>query len=241
MPFCPHLDHRREAGAQLQIRSGAVQHLDAALRHQRLLIVIHPHAMGEAEAVGREAGVGEIVDVLPAGARLDQRDLVAILRGVRMNHELMLDRETRHRFEQLARARHREPRREGGAQAAIRAAVPAPGDRHALVDRMRWCLRATAREQRCPNPSCTCRRPRAGPSARAPRTPRRCRARFPWSARWWCRTATARRRPAARRRRASADCARPPSARCASSASRAAPDHRHSRETGSGRDECASG
>ena len=142
-----HLDDRREAGAELQIRSRTMQHLDTPLGHQRLLIVVDPHAVSEAELRRGQAGVGEIVDVLAAGARLDQRDLVAILRRVRVDDELMLDREPRDGFEQLARARDRESRRERGAQAAIGPAVPALGDRHAFVDRSRGLFHQSRRHR----------------------------------------------------------------------------------------------
>ena len=95
-------------------------------------------------------------------------------------------RQRGHRLEQLLRARHRKARRERGAQAAVGAAVPAPGHRQALVDRLLRLARADGAAPRHRRPSCICRRPPSAPWAPAPRTPHPYRARSPSSARWSC-------------------------------------------------------
>ena len=105
-------------------------------------------------------------------------------------------------FEQAARARHREARRERRAQAAAGRAVPARGRAQAdSSSPRRGRLVQARRARRRRRPSGTCRRRRAARSAPAPRTPRRCRAPSPSSARWSCRRAAARRRPGAPRPR----------------------------------------
>ncbi len=59
----------------------------------------------------------------------------------------MFTRQRGHGLEQLLRARHRKAWREGGAEASIGAAVPAPGDRQALIDRLSRSLQQTARNR----------------------------------------------------------------------------------------------
>ena len=58
-----HLDDRRQSRAELQVRPGAVHHLDGALRHQRLLRVRHPDAVRRAQARARQPGCGQILQV----------------------------------------------------------------------------------------------------------------------------------------------------------------------------------
>ena len=89
-----HFDHGCQPRAELEVRAGAVQHPHTAFSHQRLLGVIDPDAMCQAEAMGGQSGIGEIVDVLLAGAGLDERDLIAILRRMGVDDELMLLRQT---------------------------------------------------------------------------------------------------------------------------------------------------
>jgi hypothetical protein len=89
-----------------------------------------------AEVRRREAGVREVLEVAQAARQLsDDFHFVAVLRRVRVDDHAIARREIRHRFQQLAGARHGEPGRERGVQAAARLAVPPLAQRHALVDR----------------------------------------------------------------------------------------------------------
>ena len=86
MPRAPHLGDRRDAGSELQVRAGAVQHLDVALGQQRLLGVGHPDAVRRAQVRRGQAGVGEVLEVAEAARQpADDLDLVAILGRVRVN------------------------------------------------------------------------------------------------------------------------------------------------------------
>ena len=154
---------------------------------------------------------------------------------------LLLVRQRGHCFEQLARARHREARRERRVQPSARRAVPAlaeaPGSRRSSVA----SVPAAASAPRRRNPSCTCRSSRAGRSRRPPRRPRPCRAPSPSSAPRSCRSTAARWSRAAWPRAAFPACAPLPSAIHACAANPSAAGRRRSRETASGKDGCASG
>ena len=150
--------------------------------------------------------------------------------------------ERRDGLEQLARARHREARRERGVQPAVRRAVPSLLEREALVDRSRRLLAQPRRRVARPHPSCTCR-----PTARSPIGASVSKT---TSVSWTVsivRTVRGAgeqqlgRGQAAPRRGASTACARLPSARRAASATRAAACRRPIRGTASGTGGCASG
>ena len=81
-----HLDDRRDARPELEVRAGAVQDLDVALGEQRLLGVGHPDAVRRAQPRRRQAGVGQVFEVGQA-ARQSPHDLdfVAVLGGVRVH------------------------------------------------------------------------------------------------------------------------------------------------------------
>ena len=131
-----HLRHRRDPRSELEVRPGAVHHLDVVIGQQLLIAIVDPHAMRRAQMRRREVNARQVLDVgARAGVLLDDRDLLARLRRVRVHQRVMLSRQAGDRFEQLARAGDREARRERGVQPAVRRAVPARADRDALVDR----------------------------------------------------------------------------------------------------------
>ena len=152
MPRARIVDDRRDARAELQVRAGAVQHLDAALGHQRLLGVVDPHAVRGAQMRRGQADLGEVLDVAAgptARGRAPPRR-GSPTRGCGRGCPTPRDSAAT-RFEQLARARDREARRERRAQPAVRpgraSAGAAPGSR------------------RCPRRQSSCSRAGASPRA----------------------------------------------------------------------------
>ena len=131
-----HLRHRRDARSELQVRAGAVHHLDVVVGQKLLIAFVHVDAVRGAQMRGRQAQARQILQIRQAARDLpDDRDLVARFRRVRVDERVMLVRQARDRFEQIARARDGEARRERGVQTAVRRAVPALADREALVER----------------------------------------------------------------------------------------------------------
>ena len=129
----PHLGDRRDAGAELQVRAGTVQHL-----HPRSASTACSWSSTQTQCARHRCGAvsptcDEIVDVAKAGPLADQRDLVAVLRGMGVHEQRVLPRQVRDGLEQFARARHGESRREGRAQPPVGPAVPARRQRQALV------------------------------------------------------------------------------------------------------------
>ena len=102
------------------------------------------HAVRGHRTLGRDARLDEVRDRCLAGRRLDRVPLAGVLVRVRVHEHVVHLRECRHRLEQLARARQREPRRVRVADATIRGAVPALVQRGARVER-----RACRLEQAC--------------------------------------------------------------------------------------------
>ena len=200
--------HGRDAGAELQVRSGAVHDVYPALRHQRLLVVGDPHAMGDAQLTRCQPGVGQVLQVRQSAGQLAAR---SPLRPAIPMHACGPACRLRGESAPLPRAALANRRRQTAARtrrAGGRSrAVPACVEREALVNRAAGLLAQPRQAPRQPRPSCICRRSRACPPSPVSRTPRRYRARSPWSARSSCRRAAVRRPPLWRRRAASRACA----------------------------------
>ena len=158
--------------------------------------VRHPDAMRGAEVRRREARVGQILEIAEATRQAaHDLDLVAILRRVRV-HEVRL-RAARDAPPPSSSSREHDTAKRG-ANAACSRPSAAPSQRFfsARLSSIE-CARPLLQPPRHlvgPNPSCTCRRPRACRCRRASRTRRRCRGPSPSSGRWSCPTAAAPRR-----------------------------------------------
>ena len=147
------------------------------------------------------------------------------------------------RFEQLARARHGEARRERGAQPAVRRRRASACGCATLssIDALRLFLQPR-RHLRRRSPSCTCRSSRAGRSrpTASNTTSVSCTVSIVSTAVVPLAQQLGRRQPRRRAQRSRA-CAPLPSARRACAASPSAAGRRRSRGTASGRGGCASG
>ena len=73
--------------ASFRFEPGQCRTLTCAIREQLLLRVVHPHAMREAQAWRRQPEAIEIGDVRHAGSLAHERDLVAILRRMRVHEQ----------------------------------------------------------------------------------------------------------------------------------------------------------
>ena len=118
-----------------------MEDLHVALGEKLLLALGDPYAMRGAQPRGREAGVGEVFKVREASRQAaDDFHFLARLRRMGMDQRVFTGRQRGHRFEQIARAGHREARRKRGPQAPIGATVPSLFERKAFIDRSRRVL-----------------------------------------------------------------------------------------------------
>jgi hypothetical protein len=121
----PQRDDRGHARTELEVRAGAVEHLDAALGHDRLLAGVDPHAVGGAQPRRGEPELGQVGHVAQAGLCPNEGHLVAVLAGVGVHQDPRGRGLRRDRFEQRPRARHGEPGRQRDADPPIGLPVPA--------------------------------------------------------------------------------------------------------------------
>ncbi len=246
MPSRPHLDDRRDARPELQIRAGAVQHLDAVLGQQRLLGLVDPHAVRRAQTAATRARTLArysrlfIPPVSCLTMAISSRDSDAwVCTSMPCSPE-----SDRHRFEQRARARHGEARRERGAEPSVRARrSSADGSRgfRRSTPAVRSCRRAGTAASRVHHALADRRRADRSRRAASNTTSVSCTVSIvstvvvpARAAARWPRAAPPRR--SVRWRRAPL-----PSATRACAASPSAADRRRSRERASDKDECASG
>ena len=199
----PHVGDRRDAGSELQVRAGAVHHLDVALRQQRLLgVVTQTQCAAHSRRVARPVAARYSRLPRPPDSRrttsTSSRDSDACV-WTRMPPSL--DESARRLRAARASTRRRSAART--RRAAGRPAAPCHRlcKRDALVDRLRGSARASrAGDLARPSPSCTCRPSARSPLGRASRRRRRCRAPSPSSGPSSCRAAAARLQRGAPRR-----------------------------------------
>ena len=84
-PARQHLGNRRDAGAELEVQSGAVRDLGVVCSQHRLLVGVDPDAVRDVEPGRQQADPPEVVDV--SGSRLPAHeiDFVPLLGGMRVN------------------------------------------------------------------------------------------------------------------------------------------------------------
>ena len=195
---------RREAGAQAQVRGGAVGDADAVRGEARVVAVAQVDAVRAPDVVGQPADVGQVLDRRAAVALAAERVLLGRLGEVRVQLQAEPPGERGRLLHQLARDRERRARRDGHLQeVAVGERGDALGVGQDLVDR----LDERVRRQALPAP-------RRGPSSRARRRSA-APARAPPAARpRGCPCARAGRRSGGRRR-SSSPTARARRARCA--------------------------
>ena len=107
---------------------------------------VDPDAVRGAQPLRRQAGVGEVLEVRQAARQPPHDfDLVPRFRTRGCGRATPLARRQRgHRLEQLARARHREARRERGAQPAVRPRRPSACC-SATLSSIERCVRSCSR------------------------------------------------------------------------------------------------
>src|SRR5215510_15561211 len=102
-----------------------MQHLDVVSRKQRLLRLVGPDAVRDAEMWRGETDLGEILEIVqPAGEETHNHNLLARFRRMRVYECLVLSRQACHGFEEIARAGNRKPRRERSLNPSVAGAVP---------------------------------------------------------------------------------------------------------------------
>ena len=76
-PLFPHLDDRRDARSELEIRTGTMHHFDVVLGEQRLLRVVGPHAMRDTQTRRGQTNIREIFQIVqPAREFANDRNLL---------------------------------------------------------------------------------------------------------------------------------------------------------------------
>ena len=122
------LDDRRDAGPELEVRAGAVEHLDAALGHHRLLGVVDPHAVRRAQPRRGEPELAPGRPCCPGrSARRTSATSSRFSRGVGVD-EHARGRATPRRPPRAASREHDTAKRGASAMRMppVRLAVPAP-------------------------------------------------------------------------------------------------------------------